>query len=130
MLTTSHLTTILPVVEMERARSFYEQSLGLTPAGARADGSFELRTHDGSTLALVPRPDRKPSAYTALTFEVADVEAEIRDLERRGVHFEDYDLPGLKTVNHMARSADTVCAWFGDSEGNILCLHQDLTRAH
>lgn len=124
MLTTSHLTTILPVVEIERARSFYEHQLGLAPAGARADGSFEMRTGDGSTIALVPRPDRKPAENTAASFEVPDIRAEIQDLERHGVRFEDYDLPGLKTVDHVFAGDDMLCAWFTDTEGNILCLHQ------
>lgn len=130
MLATAHLTTILPVAEMDRARRFYEQSLGLTPVGGRSDGSFEMRTRDGATIALIPRPGRGKSEYTALSFEVPDVRAEIADLERRGVAFEDYDLPGLKTVDHVFRSDDALCAWFCDPEGNILCLHQSLERAH
>jgi len=130
MLANSHLTTILPVAEMDRARRFYEDKLGLMPEGARADGSFWMRSSDGGSLALIPRPDRQKSEYTALSFEVPDLEREIQDLEQRGVAFEDYDLPGLKTVNHVFATADEKCAWFNDTEGNILCLHQELQQAH
>jgi catechol 2,3-dioxygenase-like lactoylglutathione lyase family enzyme len=126
MLSNSHMTTILPVGEVDRARKFYEDKLGLQPEGAHADGSFWMRTGDGSNVALIPRPDRQPSQYTALSFEVGSLESEIRDLEGRGVRFEDYDMPGLKTENHIFRAEDEQCAWFTDTEGNILCLHQEL----
>ena len=129
MLTNSHLTTILPVVQVDRARKFYEDKLGLQPEGSHADGSFWMRTSDGGTVALIPRPDRKAAEYTALSFEVGNLEGEIRDLEGRGVTFEDYDMPGLKTVNHIFRAEDEQCAWFTDTEGNILCLHEEL-RTH
>jgi len=94
-----------------------------------ADGSFWMRGGDGGTVALIPRPDRKKAEHTALSFEVTDIDAEIKDLERRGVKFEDYDLPDLKTVNHVFSTADEKCAWLTDPEGNILCLHQP-TRPH
>ena len=129
MLTHSHITTILLVVEMDRARRFYEDKLGLLPEGERSDGSFWMRSGDGGSVALIPRPDRKKSEYTAMSFEVADIDSEIQDLERRGVQFEDYDLPGLKTVNHVFATSDEKCAWLSDTEGNILCLHQDM-RPH
>jgi len=130
MLTNSHITTILPVVQMDRARRFYEEKLGLVPEeGEHADGSFWMRGGDGSTVALIPRPDRKKAEYTALSFEVANIDSEIKDLEQRGVTFEDYDLPDLKTVNHVYATGDEKCAWLTDTEGNILCLHQD-TRRH
>ena len=129
MLTNSHMTTILPVVEVDRARRFYEDKLGLQPEGAHSDGSFWMRTSEGGTVALIPRPDRKPSEYTALSFEVGDLQNEVRDLEGRGVRFEDYDLPGLKTEKHIFRTEEEQCAWFTDTEGNILCLHEEL-RTH
>ena len=126
MLTNSHLTTILPVVQVDRARRFYEEKLGLQPEGEHADGSFWMRTGTGDTVALIPRPDRKPAEYTSMSFEVDDIDSEIQDLERRGVKFEDYDLPNLKTVNHVFATGDEKCAWLTDTEGNILCLHEDL----
>src|SRR5438132_5311306 len=126
MLTNSHLTTILPVVQVDRARRFYEEKLGLQPEGEHADGSFWMRTGTGDTVALIPRPDRNPAEYTSMSFEVDDIDSEIKDLERLGVKFEDYDLPNLKTVNHVFATSDEKCAWLTDTEGNILCLHEDL----
>jgi catechol 2,3-dioxygenase-like lactoylglutathione lyase family enzyme len=130
MLSNAHLSTIVPVVQIDRAREFYERKLGLFPVGGHADGSFSLRADDGSTLLLIPRPDKPEGRYTAMSFEVPDLRAEIRDLEGRGVRFEDYDLPGLKTEEHVFRTEDEICAWFKDTEGNILCVHQELRAPH
>jgi predicted enzyme related to lactoylglutathione lyase len=61
-----------------------------------------------------------------LSFRVDDIEKEIRDLQARGVVFADYDLPGLKTVEHVCVLGSEKAAWFQDPEGNILCLHEDI----
>lgn len=124
MLSQSPVTTIVPVVDLDRARKFYEQQLGLPPEGPHADGSFVLRTGPGSALQLSPRSDHQPSPHTRLSFEVPDIAAEIRELEGRGVRFADYDLPDFKTENHVFRIGEEQCAWFNDPDGNILCLHQ------
>ena len=52
---------------------------------------------------------------------------EISDLESRGVTFEDYDMPGIKTVDHIAEMGEDKAAWFTDPDGNILCLHQHMS---
>jgi hypothetical protein len=57
---------------------------------------------------------------------VDDITAEVRDLESRGVAFEDYDLPGLHTVEHICVLGAEKAAWFKDPDGNILCIHEDL----
>jgi catechol 2,3-dioxygenase-like lactoylglutathione lyase family enzyme len=123
MLTRSRITTILPVVDLERAREFYEQRLGLKPLGKKSDGAFEYLA-DGGVIALSPRPTPSGNPYTAMSFEVPDVAAEVKDLSARGVAFEDYDLPGLKTVDHVCVLGSERAAWFKDPDGNILCLHQ------
>ena len=80
---------------------------------------------DGHTgLQLLLRPDAPASGLTQVSFEVPDVEAAVRELEGRGVRFEDYDLPGLRTVDHVLTADGMRAAWFTDSEGNVLCLHQ------
>lgn len=122
MLTRSRITTILPVVDLERAREFYEKRLGLTPIGRKADGAFEYGV-DGGVLALSPRPEPSRNPYTAVSFEVADVAGEVKELTARGVAFEDYDLPGLKTVNKVCVLGSERAAWFKDPDGNILCIH-------
>jgi catechol 2,3-dioxygenase-like lactoylglutathione lyase family enzyme len=110
---------------MARARRFYEQQLGLRPLGLKADGKFVYRC-GGTELALLPRPGGTKAEHIALSFRVADIAREIRELQARGVQFADYDLPGLKTVEHVCVLGSQKAAWFQDPEGNMLRLHEEL----
>jgi catechol 2,3-dioxygenase-like lactoylglutathione lyase family enzyme len=125
MLASAPLTTMLPVKNLDRARDFYVNKLGLEAEGLAADGKFLLRA-GGTRLALFPKPDGTKADHTAVSFQVADIAAAIRQLEARGVAFADYDLPGLKTVEHVCVLGAEKAAWFQDPEGNILCLHEDI----
>jgi catechol 2,3-dioxygenase-like lactoylglutathione lyase family enzyme len=116
---------MLPVKDLDRARRFYEQSLGLVPLGARPDGKFIYRVGD-TELALFPKPEGTKAEHTALSFRVDDIGAAIATLKAQGVVFDDYDLPGFKTVEHVCVLGSEKAAWFRDPEGNILCLHEDL----
>lgn len=119
-------STILPVRDLDRARRFYADALGLQPVGLQRDGKFVFRLAGGGELALIPKPEGTKAEHTALSFRVADIRAAVAGLESRGVAFADYDLPGLKTVEHVCVLGSEKAAWFGDGEGNILCLHEDL----
>lgn len=125
---TTSVTTMLPVMDLARARAFYEGRLGLKPGGLKPDGKFVYLV-GGSTLALFPKPEGTKADHTAISFRVDDIEASIAALKRAGVVFEDYDFPGLKTVNHVCVLGAEKAAWFKDSEGNYLCLHEDLPPA-
>lgn len=118
--------TVLPVRDAARAAAFYAGTLGLHALTGRAGGQVLFRLGSGGTLALLPKPDGRPSDSTELSFSVPDLEEAIAALKDRGVAFEDYDLPGFRTENHIAVLEAERAAWFKDSEGNILCLHQDL----
>ena len=124
-LTHSTIAMMMPVTDVDRARTFYSESLGLDYTGTDDEGSAIYALEGGSTLVLLPRPDSRPSESTAMSFEVDDLAAEIGDLEQRGVVFEDYDLPGLRTVDHVAVMGSEQAAWFKDPDGNVLCLHQE-----
>ncbi len=126
MLTHAPATTILPVRDLDRARDFYQRRLGLEPMGLQQDGKFLFALGDGGTLALFPKPDGTKAEHTALSFRVDELTCEIRTLEAAGVVFEDYDLPGFKTVEHVCVLGSEKAAWFKDTEGNILCLHEDV----
>jgi predicted enzyme related to lactoylglutathione lyase len=127
MLSESSVTTMLPVKDMGRARAFYEKCLGLKPGGLRPDGKFVYAV-GGSTLALFPKPEGTKADHTAISFQVTDIAANIAALERAGVVFEDYDFPDLKTVNHICVLGAEKAAWFKDSEGNYLCIHEDIAQ--
>ena len=112
--------------DLDRARDFYERRLGLKPMGLQQDGKFLFALGDGGTLALIPKADGTKAEHTAVSFKVDDVVHEIGVLKERGVVFEDYDLPGFRTEGHVCVLGSEKAAWFKDTEGNILCLHEDV----
>ncbi len=119
-------TTILPVTEGPRAKAFYAELLGLPFRGTDADGKLIFGLGGGSALALIEKAAGAQAQHTALSFEVSDITAAIADLTGRGVAFEDYDLPGLRTEGHVCVLGAEKAAWFTDPDGNILCLHEPL----
>lgn len=124
-LSATQITVMLPVKDMARARRFYETGLGLSALGEKADGKVVYRCGD-TILALFPRPGGTRADHTAVSFKVDDIRAAVAELGGRGVTFADYDLPGLKTVDHVCVLGSEKAAWFEDPEGNILCLHEDI----
>jgi catechol 2,3-dioxygenase-like lactoylglutathione lyase family enzyme len=130
MLAKSRITTVLPVVNVDRARKFYEGKLGLRDGEARPYGGVAYHLGGESVIELSPREEPTKNTYTALSFEVDDIDREVKDLEGRGVRFEDYDEADLKTVGHIAQWGEEKAAWFKDTEGNILCIHAGSTSTH
>jgi catechol 2,3-dioxygenase-like lactoylglutathione lyase family enzyme len=126
MLSSAPVTTILPVIDMKRARDFYENKLGLQPGGLKPDGKFVYSCGGGAVIALFPKEGGTRADHTTISFQVPDVVSAIDTLKRAGVVFEDYDFPGLKTVNHVCVLGSEKAAWFKDTEGNYLCIHEDI----
>ena len=123
MLTDATITTMLPVSDVDRARRFYADQLGLREVYVTEDGTRIFEAGAGAIGLRKAEPGAQ-SEQTALTFRVSDLQHEIGELSSRGVTFADYDLPDLKTVDHIAKMGDELAAWFSDSEGNVLCVHQ------
>lgn len=126
MLSTATLTTMLPVVDMQRARDFYESKLGMKPVGLKPDGKFVYACAGGAFIALFPKEGGTKADHTAISFQVDEIGAEIAALKQAGVVFEDYDFPGLKTIDHVCVLGSEKAAWFKDTEGNYLCIHEDI----
>lgn len=126
MLTNAPVTTILPVMDMTRARDFYEKKLGLMPVGLKPDGKFVYACGGGAVIALFPKEGGTKADHTAVSFQVQDIGAVIKSLKTNGVVFEDYDYPGLRTVDHVCVLGAEKAAWFKDTEGNYLCIHEDI----
>jgi len=124
MLKQAPVTTILPVKDMDRARNFYEKMLELEPRGFAADGNYLFGCGGSAQIALITKPEGTKAEHTALSFEVTNIEQVIAKLKARGVVFEDYDFPTLKTVDHVCVLGSDKAAWFKDSEGNYLCVHE------
>jgi catechol 2,3-dioxygenase-like lactoylglutathione lyase family enzyme len=111
MLSEYRVHTALPATNLDRARRFYDEKLGLTPTDERPEG-LTYECAGGSALFLFPTAISGRGGHTQVGIEVPDVKAAVAELESRGVVFEDYDAPG------------ETAAWFKDSEGNLLGLVQ------
>jgi catechol 2,3-dioxygenase-like lactoylglutathione lyase family enzyme len=109
------------VKDVKRAREFYGSALGLDlkelPEG------LELAIAGGGRVFLYPKPSHQPATYTVLNFPVPSIEEAVRALEKKGVRFEHYDLPGMKTDERgIFRGGPAPMAWFSDPDGNILSV--------
>ena len=121
-LSTSKIAANVPVSDLNRAVAFYRDKLGLNVMPL-TDWLAVVLAADGSMLALARRPT-PPTDQDIANFTVTDIKGTIKDLKDKGVAFESYDLPHLKTVDHVARQDGFSAAWFKDSEGNLLQLNQ------
>ena len=123
MLGRADATPMIAVKDLDRARRFYEQTLGLEATEAMDGEVIEVRT--GDTVINVYRSEfAVTNKATALTFDVADIEAEIAELKKRGVFFQHYDMPGLEQHGDLYVSDGVKTAWFKDPDGNILSLFE------
>lgn len=113
--------TTLPAADLERAKTFYSEKLGLEPLGEAPGGVF-FQTGGGTRFSLYPTPNTNRGGHTQMGFTVSDINAEMAELRGRGVVFEEYDFPGLKTENGIAVTGPSRAAWFKDSEGNTIGL--------
>lgn len=117
----ARLIATIPVRDLDRARAFYLDVLGFEHVGTSEAGVL-CRAGDGRIL-LYPSAGAAPE-HTLAGFEVDALEPLIESLKLVGVRFEDYDLPGLRTVDHVAWIGPERAAWFRDSEGNILSISE------
>lgn len=132
MLATSQVSTRLPAQNLERARKFYSEKLGLDPVEERPGGL--LYRCGAGTFALFKSSGKSSGAHTQMGWEVEDIESTVAALRARGIVFEEYDAPGLKTLNGIAdirgnypsKGVGEKGAWFRDSEGNLLGIGQPL----
>ena len=118
--------TALPVTDLERARRFYAEKLGLTPERElpdRRDGLF-YHCGGGTRFLLFPSPNAPCGTHTQMTWTTPDIEADVAELRARGVVFEEYDTHEVKTRGGVATIGQSKGAWFKDSEGNLLALGQ------
>jgi catechol 2,3-dioxygenase-like lactoylglutathione lyase family enzyme len=132
MLENGHVATRIPVQDMERARAFYADKLGLEPVEERPGGLL-YRCASGE-FALFESAGSSPGTFTQMAFTVDDVVATVAELRSRGVVFEQVNVPGLTTVddiaevegNYPSKGSGEKAAWFRDSEGNMLGIGQPI----
>src|SRR5881396_2630808 len=111
MLQRAPLYAYIPAKDVVRARAFYEQKLGFVPKRETAGGvMYEFGEHTG--CFLYPTPNAGTSRASQAFWQVDDVEREVKDLKSRGVVFEEYDMPEMKTVDGVATTPGGKAAWF------------------
>jgi predicted enzyme related to lactoylglutathione lyase len=129
MLTQARITAIVPVSDVEAAIRFYGDTLGLALKERRSDlpenREAEFEAADGTLLAYESVGAGK-SRHTVAGFRVDDLDAVVAGLRERGVAFEEYDLPDLKTESGIAAVGDVRAAWCKDPDGNILAIESVL----
>ena len=130
MLANAGISITLPVVDLERARRFYSETLGLrtvsSPIEEMASEMAFFEGREGLPIALYRRDTPTTADHTAVAFEVDDLDDEMEGLSERGVVFEQYDMPGLKTDERgIATLGSWRGAWLKDSEGNILGIGEN-----
>ncbi|QCB97000.1 VOC family protein [Arthrobacter sp. PAMC25564] len=124
MLKDLDIIAVLPAKDMARAKDFYRDVLGLEPADAMDEQNLLYRCGNGTAFLLYQTDNAGTAKNTQMGWATDNLEAEAEELRGRGVVFEEYDFPGLKTENGIATTPVGKAAWFTDSEGNILNLFQ------
>jgi catechol 2,3-dioxygenase-like lactoylglutathione lyase family enzyme len=132
MLSDGRVAPRLPAQDLERARAFYAEKLGLEPTEERPGGlRYQL---GGGEFVLFESAGAPSGEHTQMAIEVEDLESTVAELRSRGVVFEEYDFPGLSTSNGIAdiegnypsKGTGERGAWFRDSEGNMIGLGQPI----
>ena len=122
LLQDSQVTANIPAADIERAKRFYADMLGLTPSEENPGGLI-YKTAGGTSFHLYETEFAGQAGHTIAQFSVPDVRPVVEDLRGKGVRFEHYDMPGVAWDGDVAGLGDLGhAAWFRDSEENILCI--------
>jgi len=113
------------VNDLQKAKKFYTQTLGLKVS--EAPEGLELKMAAGPSVFIYPKPNHEPATFTVLNFAVDDIDEAVTALKERGVKFEQYQLPDIKTdKDGIARGPHgPQIAWFKDPAGNILSVLEE-----
>ena len=124
MLGRADATPMIAVKDIDRAKQFYQDKLGLKPIQEMGGEFFMLQSGD-TTLNVYRSEFAGTNKATALTFDVDDIDSEVRELKDKGIQFEHYDVQGLTPEGDIYRGEKMKTAWFKDPDGNILSLVEE-----
>jgi len=124
MLGKADATPMIAVKDIDRAKQFYSEMLGLK-SQQEVDGEFFMLKSGDTTLNVYKSEFAGTNKATLLTFDVDDIDAEVRELKGKGISFEHYDLEGLKPEGDIYSGEGMKTAWFKDPDGNILSLIEE-----
>ena len=129
MLNKSSVEANIPASDLDRAKNFYADKLGLTPRQEFGGEALAYETDGGTKFNVYRTAYAGQAGHTIAQWHVSDIESEVRDLKAKGVAFEVYDMPGVEWDGEIATMAGMGrAAWFKDSEGNIMCVDQEMAR--
>lgn len=120
---TATATAVLPAESLSRARGFYHDTLGFEVTDMPEDRQFLMHAGHGTSVLVYERA-RTTAQHTAAMFVVDDIHATMRELREHGITFNDYDMPGFKTVDGVCDMPSGLSAWFTDPEGNTIAITQ------
>ena len=125
MLSGAPVSAILPTTDLDRAKDFYQNQLGLKLMDMSMDDPLMFGAGAGTTLVVYHRPQGTKAEHTVAGFDVKDLAAVMRGLESKGIKFEDYpQMEGFDTATHTVSFGGIKSAWFKDPDGNIIAISQ------
>ena len=119
---TAQAEATLPAKDLDRAKAFYSEKVGLNPTSEDKVGVHFVV--GGTRFRLFRSGGAASATHTQLALVVGDIAGQVRALQSRGLSFEEYDYPNLKTIDGVADLGYAKAAWFKDSEGNLLGIAQ------
>jgi predicted enzyme related to lactoylglutathione lyase len=126
MLQKCPMYSYIPAKDVERARRFYEQTIGLKPKEVVGGDGVLYEFAKDTACFLYPTSNAGTSKASQAFWQVDDIEREVTELKKRGVKFEEYDMPDMQVKNSIYTGGGARAALFKDSEGNILALIESL----
>jgi catechol 2,3-dioxygenase-like lactoylglutathione lyase family enzyme len=124
MLTNSPLYASFAVNDIQAAKKFYAQTLGVRVVEI-GDGLLSIQAHNGYSVLAYVKPEHEPADHTILNFPVDDIEATVDRLTAADITFEQYPSGAIKTNEKGIAHPGPWQAWFRDPSGNILSVEQD-----
>jgi catechol 2,3-dioxygenase-like lactoylglutathione lyase family enzyme len=128
-LSQDRISAVLVSKDLQKAQEFYEQKLGMKLSPETIPNHLIFEAKGGMTLLIYTRPAGNTGAdQTLVRFWTNDIEAEVKELEDRGVVFEEFDMGAIKMVDHVAATPIGKSAWLKDPDGNTLQIFQPAGR--
>lgn len=122
MLSDQRTYTTIPVSDLDRARTFYDETLGMRAEMVTEGG---VMYSSGGTQFFVYPSSHKAAGHTQMSWLVTDIKAEVTALKAKGIELEHFEIPGVESVDGIMHSGPNVwTAWFKDPDGNLLGLTQ------
>jgi predicted enzyme related to lactoylglutathione lyase len=118
------LLPVLPAADLSRARAFYHDALEMDPDEIH-EGTLLYRLDSGATFEIYETENAGTAKNTQMCWATDDLDSEMARLRQHGVVFEDFEIPGMKTIDGVATTEEGKTAWFRDSEGNFICITQN-----